>query len=148
MLINVICPRCGTNYHLDETLRGKPMRCHVAACRHVFIVGTTEPEAVPARPDPNAGHVGDLVPLLSAELEVPESRTPHVSDMVEMLPARAATDTAWMEPPPVRRQVPGQAPLEAPAPPKKPKTHIPKTKANGPRGATPMRRSKDEEQPT
>jgi PQQ-like domain len=157
VLINVVCPHCGINYHLQEEMRGKPMRCQNVKCHHVFVIGNAEP--APPRPDQELGHVGDLIPLLPSRSETPEPAAPHVSDVLEMLPARAEVASGWLEPPPVRRQAPSEAPAPDPVPPKKPKpkTKVPKEKpaVNGPRvvapggwDAPPVRRDKEPEGPT
>jgi hypothetical protein len=156
VLINVVCPRCGINYHVQEALRGKPMRCQNAMCGNVFVIADAAPK--PLRPDQELGHVGDLIPLLPSQPETPAPAAAHVSDVLEMLPARTAVDSAWFDPPPVRRDVPEVAPVPEPTPPKKskPKTQTPKEKptANGPRvveaggwDAPPVRRDKEAEEP-
>jgi len=156
VLINVVCPQCGINYHLNEEMHGKPMRCQNVSCRRLFVIGKAEPE--PLRPDQQLGHVGDLIPLLPSQPETFEAPTPHVSDVLQMLPARSV-DSAWSAPPPVRRQVPSEAPAPEPEPPKKdkPKTKVPKAKPtnNGPRvvepggwDAPPVRRDKEPKTPT
>jgi outer membrane protein assembly factor BamB len=103
MHITVYCPSCHSRYQLDPGLRGQRMRCPNPVCREIFEVQDAAPEEAPSteahtgpaaipvesgpsdgagRPDRGAspketirttGSVGDLVPILDAEVvhEVP-----------------------------------------------------------------------------
>ncbi len=103
MLITAICPRCQTSYQVQDSLRGKPMRCPLMTCKHVFIVGE-EPRPQAETPDSSvsppssaktglsqqSGSVGELIPLLSPEEgESPEAgpEPMHVSEVITMLHA-------------------------------------------------------------
>jgi outer membrane protein assembly factor BamB len=103
MHITAYCPNCHSRYQLDPGLRGQRMRCPNPVCREVFEVQDAEPEngtraepaAIPLESEPSAearqrqepgaspqeavrttGSVGDLVPILDAEVvhEVPPPR--------------------------------------------------------------------------
>jgi tetratricopeptide (TPR) repeat protein len=103
MHITAYCPSCHSRYQLDPGLRGQRMRCPNPVCREVFEVQDAGPEETPAqarhveptvtalengpsdgagrqeRAEPpketlrTTGSVGDLVPILDAEVvsEVP-----------------------------------------------------------------------------
>src|SRR5262245_23986238 len=148
VLITVVCPSCKASYEVQDSLRGKSMRCPQPTCRKVFLVDDapapppSAPKTMPAIFGPASsqmgGSVGDLIPLLPAE-DV-ESRPPakdsHIGDFLELLPAEVADpeplpleviqpDTAvpapdWSSPPPVRRTPKAPEPVEESPPPRKP----------------------------
>ncbi len=94
MHLSVTCPLCQSTYQVDETLRGKRMRCLNSICRAVFEVRAQSVESgPPAVPPPKeikpTGTVEEMVPLLPAEIAVPEE------------PPKKATPS-WQTPPPVR----------------------------------------------
>jgi len=105
--ITAYCPSCHSRYQLDPSLRGQRMRCPNPVCREIFEVQEVTPEethsSAPGEPveshpdtEPNAGtrpqqhregptgtvrtsgSVGDLVPILDAEVvhEVPPPAAP------------------------------------------------------------------------
>ncbi len=112
MLITAVCPRCLTKYQVQETLRGKQMRCPAVSCKHVFIVGAppTEPpsSSLPAPAEPPRprrgttqlfGNVGDLVPLLPLDdPEPPRPETMHVSDVLELVESVESDSLPALEP--------------------------------------------------
>jgi outer membrane protein assembly factor BamB/tetratricopeptide (TPR) repeat protein len=85
MHITVFCPHCQTRYQLDETLRGKRMRCPNSLCRQVFEVREVDqPSASPSQQTPlptpsaaRAGEVGELVPVLQAEAASTSAEAPQ-----------------------------------------------------------------------
>lgn len=115
MHIIAVCPRCGTSYQLQPSLRGQAVRCPNTNCRQVFRIGngaTSEPAPAPA-PTPKSGKgqqtgaVGDLVPVLPAE-------------EAEVLPEVNEKGPSWRDAaPPVRKPgAAGARPAAAtPAPP-------------------------------
>ena len=141
---------CGSKYQVQDSLRGKPMRCPLITCKHVFIVGAAlEPSsgsrpADPARPATNlgrqqSGSVGDMIPLLSVD-EPARPAGQHVSEMLPLLhaepmepeplpvlepiePPRPTKLPSWHEAPPVRRgtQTPTQPSPEPLRPPERKK---------------------------
>jgi hypothetical protein len=88
MHIKTLCPMCGSTYQVDPGLKGKRMRCPNAICRHIFEVhDVAEPVApvvpLPAAPTPvpipvppRSGSVGDVVPILPAEIAALEKPAP------------------------------------------------------------------------
>ncbi|MFO0879515.1 MAG: PQQ-binding-like beta-propeller repeat protein [Gemmataceae bacterium] len=160
MLISATCPRCRATYQVQDTLRGKAMRCLEPVCRNIFVVGdvptnpTTPP---PARVDQQSGSVGDLVPLVPIENEGPTG--PNVGDFLEVLPVEVdevppleviAPDEGkpapdWSSPPPVRRPG-GSAPVEpVKARVEPPKDDGPQVLEQGDWSAPPVRRQRDSE---
>jgi outer membrane protein assembly factor BamB len=131
MRIRVTCPRCQSEYQLEESLRGKRMRCPNTICRAVFEVRDADapvappeippPPPEPPRPDPPPAADWQAAPPPVRSERVEATSTPPVANPVpETEPADpiadqaeepAATTLAWnAAPPPVRR--PG-APTEA-----------------------------------
>jgi hypothetical protein len=51
--ITVDCPRCGSRYHLDPSMRGQRMRCPNPLCREVFEVREAEPALPGMAPPPS-----------------------------------------------------------------------------------------------
>src|SRR5947207_5337000 len=93
VLITAVCPGCKTSYQVQDSLRGKPMRCPQPTCRTVFVVD--DPAARPASqpaPGQQTGSVGEVIPLLPVEdaPPAPPREAPHVGDLLELLPAEAA----------------------------------------------------------
>jgi outer membrane protein assembly factor BamB len=106
--ITAYCPSCHSRYQLDPSLRGQRMRCPNPVCREIFEVQEVAPEGPPStasceavelqpHAEPSAdmrpqqhlegsttgtvrtsGSVGDLVPILDAEVvhEVPPPAPP------------------------------------------------------------------------
>ncbi len=95
MLITAVCPQCGTKYQVQENLRGKPMRCLTPTCRHVFVI-----DPPPAAAPRQAGTVGDLIPLLSAEPLAPQE-LPALEPISPEEPA--GPGASWRHAPPPRR---------------------------------------------
>src|SRR5450631_3463764 len=125
MHIAAVCPRCESRYQLDESLRGKRMRCPNPLCKIIFEVRaeSDQPTAEVPKPSETAppeklaptvtGSVTDLLQVLSAEMAAPappavkqqpaapppvkKPRPPVVAEPVAPAPA------AWQQlPPPVR----------------------------------------------
>jgi hypothetical protein len=110
MHIKTLCPRCESTYQVDPGLKGKRMRCPNTLCRAIFEVRDVAEAAAPAIAPPPApvtpptparsGSVGDLVPILSAEVAVPEMpapqprRQPPAPPPPEPVPVEAAAPTA------------------------------------------------------
>lgn len=131
--ISVVCPRCGSRYQLDPTLRGKQMRCPNTVCRAIFEVReeVTPPSAPPAAPKTDApaaprvshtvGAVGEIVPILQAEVATPPAEGVPKPAAREALPAvqepRAAPEPTptWQQVVPPVRGRGAAAPAEAPA---------------------------------
>jgi outer membrane protein assembly factor BamB len=79
---------CRSTYQVDPGLKGKRMRCPNAICRHIFEVRDVAEPLAPIEPPPTApapvpapvprqsGAVGDLVPILSAEIAAAEIVAP------------------------------------------------------------------------
>ncbi|MCI0378977.1 MAG: PQQ-binding-like beta-propeller repeat protein [Gemmataceae bacterium] len=93
--LSVTCPLCQSTYQVVEALRGKRMRCLNTICRAVFEVraeGESGPPAVaPASENKPTGSVEEMVPLLPAEIAVPEGP-----------PKKTTATPSWQTPPPVR----------------------------------------------
>lgn len=82
--LSVTCPRCETTYQVDPDLKGRRMRCPNVLCQTIFQVG----EDAPAQPDEQppapaekppkstAGTVGDIVPILHAEIASGDTAEP------------------------------------------------------------------------
>ncbi len=137
MPINTTCPACRQRFlQLKDALRGQAIVCPNVDCRRVFTVVEDAPPACdtsgPKTPPPSgkerrsrtgsgkSGSVGDMVPILPAEITLspdPEpapvakkQTTGSVGDMIPLLQpdpdpgaVSPAVSTSWMEPPPVRR---------------------------------------------
>jgi hypothetical protein len=129
--ISAVCPRCGTSYQVEPSLRGQAMRCPNNLCRTIFVVEpppepapVEEPAAAKNRTHKHGasatqqlGSVGDLVPILPAESAPaddapaePPSGSTHVGEVVPLVAAEPAAPAAepepppsWHQPPPVRR---------------------------------------------
>ena len=154
MHITAICPGCGTGYQVSPTLRGQQMRCPLSSCRTIFTVAAPEPPAPPSVPPPpppvtprasqRSGSVGDMVPILSAEAAVPDTKVDaprsqsfHVSEMVpliqaeaaEPLPPTTAAPPSWQQAPPPRRTQNGEPPRPKPLPPPKRSAPVEQTPA-------------------
>jgi outer membrane protein assembly factor BamB len=100
--ITVECPHCHEVFQVDPSLRGKSMRCPV--CRKIFDTSSAEvlPEpdeadfapVVEEPPGPpvvkTSGTVGDVVPLLKAEIAAP--RPPEVASP---LPSPEVVEASW-----------------------------------------------------
>jgi len=80
VLITIVCPICESRWHVDAALRGRQMRCPNANCREVFEVREAAPPPEPviegvALPSPppsqKTGQVGEMVPVLGAEVASP-----------------------------------------------------------------------------
>ncbi|MFO0864269.1 MAG: PQQ-binding-like beta-propeller repeat protein [Gemmataceae bacterium] len=133
MRIRVICPRCQSEYQLEESLRGKRMRCPNTICRAVFEVQDADapspaappPEPPPVEPPPTPDW--QLAPPPVRGERIAEPQAPIVTKPpAETKPAEpiresakeeepAAKTLAWdAAPPPVRR--PGSAAEHAPPP--------------------------------
>ncbi|GIW83010.1 MAG: hypothetical protein KatS3mg105_4817 [Gemmatales bacterium] len=94
MEIDVRCPHCETEYHLDPSLIGQRIRCPNSHCRAVFEVrpsnegaaaeqsGTPLNQDAPA--DSTSGTVGEIVPLLPAQ---PANEPPSERPKRESVPA-------------------------------------------------------------
>jgi predicted Zn finger-like uncharacterized protein len=105
--INVQCPHCESRFTLQADLLGKHLRC--PECREVFTVaeaattpvtslptaddttsvGSTRPGASrsdPPAPEYQTGAVGDLIPVLSAEVVPDELRPRAVPDYPNAIP--------------------------------------------------------------
>lgn len=159
MLISAACPRCQTVYHVQDSLRGKAMRCQVTTCRHLFVIDETpRPDVAidpPAERRPVSGGVGDLVPLLPVEdVAPPEPAVPdgHVSSLLEVLPAEAVSPAApqptvrgWEQAPPPRRGPtdPAESKPASPAPPVEEKSNGPRVVEAGTWSAPPVRRGSE-----
>ncbi|MFM7148269.1 MAG: PQQ-binding-like beta-propeller repeat protein, partial [Gemmataceae bacterium] len=109
MLISAVCPKCRSEYHLQEAMRGKPMRCTQALCRHVFLVGdnSTRESSAPERPStrtpsqgstPPSSHVSEVLELVPVEPERSDDLPLEKIDEPKTIPP--VMD--WNEPPPVR----------------------------------------------
>ena len=112
MHITVYCPACKNRYQLHAEMRGKRMRCVNPLCREVFEVRessaapdpkelaekeTPKPAPPPVRADKAQavkkpyveGHIGDMVPLVTAESA--ESTAPPPTESVgQVVPLIAA----------------------------------------------------------
>ncbi len=108
MLITIECPVCETRFQVEASLRGQQIRCPQADCRQVFEVREVAPapepviEGVPLPsppPSQQAGRVGDLVPVVSAEVAAPAPPPPD-----------------WRAGPPTRRGEATAPTTPAPAP--------------------------------
>jgi hypothetical protein len=100
--ITVECPHCHVTFRVDPSLRGKSLRCN--NCRKIYDVSSAEvlPEpdeadfapVVEEPPPPpvvkTSGTVGDVVPLLKAEIVAP--RPPEV---VSPLPSPEVVEASW-----------------------------------------------------
>jgi outer membrane protein assembly factor BamB len=105
------CPFCETRFKVDSSLLGKQLRCPNATCREVFEVRDSEPPPepvidgvpVPAAPPSKSGHVGQMVPVVGAEVAKPVPPPPP----------------DWRQGPPLRGRdaAPQPAPAAKPAPP-------------------------------
>ncbi len=136
----VVCPRCRTRYQVEPGLRGLNMRCPNPSCRAVFEVqeeAADKPASVacPASPasPPNqvTGAVGEVVPMLSADVVAPpepaalfDASRQAQGTPVPVLPAEmvAPPEPARPSDPPVRRKPAVEPALAArpqamPAPP-------------------------------
>jgi hypothetical protein len=83
MHIAAVCPRCESRYQVDDSLRGKRMRCPNPLCKTIFEVKAEGDQAAPeapkaAEPPPPeippptvSGSVSDMLEGLSAELAEP-----------------------------------------------------------------------------
>src|SRR5439155_1131138 len=109
-LIDTICPRCETVLHLDQSTRGKRIRC--PKCRRSFEVreiGAAPPTPAPAAPgNVWTGSVGDIVPIPAAE-----------SVAEPPAPAGAPPSDPFPQAPPLGPIVPTR-PVEPPGPPQPP----------------------------
>ena len=127
MHIAAVCPRCESRYQLDESLRGKRMRCPNPLCKTIFEVRVEgEPpapeapkaaEPPPQKPAPAiTGSVTDMLPVLSAELAEPAPPKPP-----EKQPIESKRKDVPAAPPPVKKTRPPIAadPIVA-APPQPP----------------------------
>jgi outer membrane protein assembly factor BamB len=139
--ITTFCPVCHTRYQLKEELRGRQIRCVTPDCRTVFTVreeekpppSSADSQQAPKNPPPGGkerrsrigasktGTVGELVPILPAEItlapeEMPEPAAaenqasgqvgetiPLVQVETEPAPAAPEAEPSWQNPPPVRR---------------------------------------------
>jgi len=102
------------------------MRCQAGTCRNVFIIGEQHPTpaAEPASGDrrQQSGSVGNMVPLVPVEdagPPDPPASVPHVSDVLELLPAEQAEPyplvRSWEDgPPPPRSRPAPTTPVPAP----------------------------------
>jgi hypothetical protein len=107
VLITAVCPLCRTSYQVQPSLRGQAIRCPNTLCRHVFVVPAEVPPAQPGN-GARSGSVGDVVPILPAELaggQPPARETPRP-------PAPAAP--SWREAPPSVRKPAGSGPSPTP----------------------------------
>jgi outer membrane protein assembly factor BamB len=128
VLITTVCPFCEQRWRVDDSLRGRQLRCPNAGCRQVFEVRAAEapPEApiegvpVPPAPDkPKTGQVGDMVPVVSAEAVQPTPPPPP----------------DWRSAPPPQRAggtVPAAPPKEPTPPPARPPQPPPSTRDTPP----------------
>jgi hypothetical protein len=127
VLITAVCPLCRTSYQVQPALRGQAIRCPNTLCRHVFIV-PAEPPPAKAGNGAQSGTVGDMVPILPAEMaggEAPAAKNPPRP------PAPAAP--SWRDAPPaVRKPVEG-----GPAPAAKPTQPAPRPAQPAPKPAQP-----------
>lgn len=84
MLIPVTCPECQSVYQLEESMRGKRMRCPNVICRAVFEVPLDDANkpaenSVPQEEKPKrdqASNVVNMLPVLPAEIAEPEPALP------------------------------------------------------------------------
>ncbi len=145
VLISVVCPRCGETYNVQDSLRGKPMRCLRPSCGKLFLI-----DDPPAAQKQQSGSVGDLIPLLPLD---DEPKSTHVTDTLELLPVQVDHSeviplevvdpneeepieavpveenpvAGWTSPPPVRRKstAPVKQPDESPRPTPPPRRERP-----------------------
>jgi len=104
MPMAVTCPRCGSKYQLDASMRGKRMRCPNTICRAVFEVRDDADPAPPvAPPEPKAQEPAPPTP--------PEPGAANQEPALRPSPQPVST----VEPPPKREPVP-QAVEPAPPP--------------------------------
>lgn len=79
MSIVAACPHCQNRFHLQPDLLGKAMRCPNPDCREPFVVEEAKPKAKKPpepRPGQTSGTVGDVVPIVEAELAAPPKPRP------------------------------------------------------------------------
>lgn len=121
MRIRVTCPHCQSEYTLEESLRGKRMRCPNTICRAVFEVRDADAPAAPPEapaslvvtptapkpdwqvaPPPVRGETPTVTPPV-VETPPPKTEEP-IRETVEKIEEPTATTLAWdAAPPPVRR---------------------------------------------
>ena len=140
MQINVQCPHCESRFTLQADLLGKHLRC--PACREIFTVAeaATTPVATlphaddttsldsgrpgatrsdPPAPEYETGAVGDLIPVLNAEVVADEPRPRGVPDYPNPIPVDEPPVHIEPEAPAVVAEPPTAVPdqaLEPPAP--------------------------------
>lgn len=122
MPITVVCPKCSARYQVDESLRGKKMRCPTASCRLVFdVVEVTGPTSKPPPAKPG-NSANDTVPMLPSQPAVPAPAGPNFGDWRSVAgrggsPAPAAPPAPVKPPPaPVKQAPPAKPPAPRPRP--------------------------------
>jgi outer membrane protein assembly factor BamB/TolA-binding protein len=138
VLITTVCPFCEQPWRVDDSLRGRQLRCPNASCRQVFevreqgpppepppeppIEGVPVPPAPPTPPKQKTGQVGDMVPVVSAEAVPPPPPAPDWRTAPPPPRAGGASSEAptTVETPPTRRaQTPPPAREQHTPPPRK-----------------------------
>ncbi len=107
MQITVVCPRCETLLHLDESTRGKRVRCPNSQCRTIFEARAESDKAPPPPPEPPPPKPENPVSVVSGS----------VADFVQLLPAQLAEPAP---PPPIAKRPPEPPKPSRPARPKEP----------------------------
>ena len=80
MSIVAACPHCESRFHLQPDLLGKAMRCPNPDCREPFVVEEAKAKpkkATPPKPTHASGTVGEVVPILEAEVVAPARSKPR-----------------------------------------------------------------------
>src|SRR5438105_9696717 len=115
MHITVLCPHCQSRFQIEPSLRGKRMRCPNPICRMIFEVREEERSAPPAPPKlegpPPArnpvisGNVGEVVPVLPADMDIPgDDDQPWIPGPEDHAAGPLELQPGLWEPPPVRAE--------------------------------------------
>jgi predicted Zn finger-like uncharacterized protein len=141
VLIAIVCPHCTSRFQVDASLRGKKIKCPNTNCGQIFEVReitappTKPPDIIEGVPVDNgpvpqpgqgqrrSGRIGEVVPMLSAEIVVPAS----INDLPRPLPAPAPPNATpqppdapdWRTAPPPQRGAAAPPPVTPPATPAK-----------------------------